>query len=161
MLLDKPWPPTAQPYPSYQFQPTGFHTGMIAPLGRVPVKGVIWFQGEADADHAADYPKLFMRMAAQWRRQWHDSALPILFVLLPNFNPVAERFHGKPKPEVEKLRGAWVAIRAAQVAYLAVPHAGMAVTIDAGSPDLIHPRDEKDVGVRLPCSPWPASTTSP
>ncbi len=147
--LDKPWPPAAQPYPNFQFQPAGFYNGMIAPLERFPVKGVIWYQGEADAAGADVYPSLFAHLVGSWRQQWAEPDLPVYFVQLPNFDPAGEKVHGKLKPDADQLRGSWAAMRAAQAECLAVPHTGMAVTVDVGSAGLIHPRDKRPVGDRL------------
>ena len=147
--VDGPPPPFKEPYPGHQFQPTGFYNGMVAPLQRFPVKGVIWYQGESDATHAGQYPALFAHLVEQWRRQWGEPDLPVYFVQLPNFDPAGEKVKGRAPEQADRLRGTWAAMREAQADCLRVPHTGMAVTIDVGSPDLIHPRDKRPVGDRL------------
>jgi len=133
---------TAEPLPSttfFQYQPSGLFNGMIASLVGYRVKGVIWYQGEANADRAWEYRRLFKDMITDWRRHWGEGDLPFLYVQLPNFG------EAKAQPGDSH----WAELREAQLQTLSVPHTGMAVAIDIGEWNDLHPLDKKDVGQRL------------
>jgi sialate O-acetylesterase len=119
--------------------PTLLWNAMMQPLTRLPLAGAIWYQGEANADRAYQYRTLFPTMIGAWREAWADPELPFLFVQLANFNPLAT-VPGESD---------WAELREAQGMTLQVPHTGMAVILDIGEADDIHPRDKKDVGLRL------------
>jgi sialate O-acetylesterase len=119
--------------------PTVLWNAMIEPLTRFPLAGAIWYQGEANAPRAYQYRTLFPTLIRAWRRAWAEPDLPFLFVQLANFNAVAT------KPGESD----WAELREAQTMTLQVPHTGMAVILDIGEADDIHPRDKKDVGLRL------------
>jgi sialate O-acetylesterase len=113
--------------------------GMIAPIGPYGIRGVVWYQGETNADEPAGYEKLLGGLMASWRRQF-GADLPFLVVQLPNFGAV-------PTGPVESN---WADLREAQRrAVSADGHAGLAVTIDIGERDDIHPGNKQDVGRRL------------
>ncbi|MGH8021721.1 MAG: sialate O-acetylesterase [Opitutaceae bacterium] len=63
--------------------PSGLFNGMIAPLARSPVRGIIWHQGEADVGAATPYRTAFVELIRGWRVAWQNPALPFLFVQLP------------------------------------------------------------------------------
>ncbi len=119
--------------------PTVLWNGMIAALTRYPVAGALWYQGEDNASRAYQYRVLFPAMIGAWREAWREPELPFFFVQLPNFMaaPVAP---GDSE---------WAELREAQAMALRLPRTGMAVTLDLGDPDDIHPRNKRDVGVRL------------
>ena len=124
--------------------PTLLYNGMINPLVPFGIKGVIWYQGEANADYKIDairYRKLFPIMISDWRNHWkQEGGFPFLFVQLANFMEPAE----EPKDEN------WAYLRESQtMTYENVPNTGMACIIDIGEADDIHPRNKKDVGYRL------------
>lgn len=127
----------------YYLPPLGLNNGMIAPLKQLSLKGVIWYQGEANTDNAAAYTKLFPALITSWRGYWQqqtpDSIMPFLFVQLANY------METRPTPVASN----WAALRAAQAAALSLPATGMAVTIDIGEWNDIHPLDKQDVGRRL------------
>jgi sialate O-acetylesterase len=127
-------PPRWEPDPA-SWKPAGLYNGMIAPLTPFPIKGVLWYQGEsnADPDAAALYAPLFRTLIEDWRNQWGEGNFPFLFVQIANWEP------GKLFPE----------IREAQREALILKNTAMAVTIDIGDPDNIHPKDKQDVGLRL------------
>jgi sialate O-acetylesterase len=104
---------------------------------------VIWYQGESNADSAADarkYAPLFKDMIESWRREWGSGEFPFLWVQLANFM----------KPDSQPpVQSAWAILRDAQTATLAVPKTGQAVIIDIGEAQDIHPRNKADVGARL------------
>lgn len=123
----------------FQYKPLGLFNGMIAPLVDYKVKGVIWYQGEANTGRAWEYNRLFSDMIADWRRHWGQDDLPFLYVQLPNYG------EAKPQPS----ESIWANLREAQLQTLSVPHTGMAVAIDVGEWNDLHPLDKKDVGLRL------------
>jgi sialate O-acetylesterase len=121
------------------YMATLMYNGEIAPLAPFGIKGVIWYQGEHNADRAMQYKKLFPAMIRCWRDTWGQGNFPFLFVQLPNYYARAT------KPE----DGGWALMRECQQAALALPNTGMAVTIDIGEAASIHPLNKADVGKRL------------
>lgn len=118
--------------------PTSLFNAMIHPLIPLAFKGVIWYQGEANVDRAYQYRELFPMLIQDWRKQW-NSDFPFYFVQLANFLPQ------KPDPE----SSAWAELREAQSNALHLDNTGMAVIIDLGKADNIHPKNKQDVGKRL------------
>lgn len=125
-----PWHPEKN-----SWAPAGLFNGMIAPLTPLPIRGVIWYQGEsnADAERAPIYSVLFPTLIQDWRKQWAQGNFPFLFVQLPNFTT----------------KNDWPTVREAQRETLDLTNTGMAVTIDIGEATNVHPRDKQDVGHRL------------
>lgn len=122
--------------------PANLFNAMVSPLVPYAIKGVIWYQGEGNAnnfDEAAEYRTLFPAMIRDWRQQWHQGDFPFLFVQLPNMN------HRVAVPS----EGRWPWVRDAQLRTLELPKTGMAVTIDVGDADNLHPTDKLYVGKRL------------
>jgi sialate O-acetylesterase len=117
---------------------TVLYNGMIAPLVPYGIRGAIWYQGEANADRAAQYRTLFPAMIDCWRNAW-DDAFPFYYVQLANF------MGRKDIPSESQ----WAELREAQLMTLDVKRTGMAVIIDIGDANDIHPRDKQDVGKRL------------
>jgi sialate O-acetylesterase len=119
--------------------PAGLYNAMIAPLIPYGIEGAIWYQGESNAGRAYQYRKLFPAMIKNWRDDWGQGKFSFLFVQLANFM--------KTKPEPDE--SAWAELREAQSMTLALPKTGMAVIIDIGDADDIHPKNKQDVGKRL------------
>lgn len=113
--------------------------GMIAPITQAAFQGVIWYQGESNASRAAQYRTLFPDMIEAWRDTWNRGSFPFYFVQLANYRD------RNPEPEEHN----WAELREAQRETLALPNTGMAVTIDIGEAEDIHPRNKQDVGKRL------------
>jgi sialate O-acetylesterase len=135
-----PPPPKGPPKPEGEpSAPTVLFNGMIAPLIPYAIKGAIWYQGESNSGAAKEYQTLFPRMITDWREKWGEGDFPFLFVQLANFTA----------PQKHPSEGGWAYLREAQTMTLALPHTGMAVTIDIGNGADIHPRDKEDVGQRL------------
>lgn len=129
------------PTPSQTFirwKPVGLYNAMIAPLTQYPIKGVIWYQGEANTKKPSEYKALMETLITSWRTTWQQQ-FPFLFVQLANF------MEAKPQPT----ESSWAATRQAQRNTLQVPNTGMAVIIDLGDWNDIHPENKKDVGYRL------------
>ncbi len=122
-----------------EWQPLGLYNEMIAPLLNYKIKGVIWYQGESNTEKPLEYQKLFPALIADWREKWQQGDLPFLYVQLANF------MEAKDKP----LDSNWAELREAQLKTLSVRNTAMAVTIDTGEWNDIHPLDKKDVGKRL------------
>jgi len=120
-------------------QPGVLADGMIAPLVPYALRGVIWYQGEANVSRARQYRALFPRMIDDWRRWWGQGTFPFLFVQLAGFMDPP----GKPG------ESEWAELREAQAMALTRPRTGMAVAIDIGDAHDIHPRNKQEVGRRL------------
>lgn len=126
--------------PSFiQWRSTGLYNGMISPLLPYAIKGVLWYQGESNIGREKQQVTLFQDLIKSWRAKWNVGDFPFLFVQLPNFNEA----HQEPSD------GGWARFREAQNAALSLPNTGMAVTIDVGEWNDIHPANKKDVGLRL------------
>jgi sialate O-acetylesterase len=112
--------------------PTVLYNGMIAPLLPYAMRGVIWYQGEANVGREKQYQTLFPAMIAGWRKAWGEGDFPFLFVqIAPNRDMTPE-------------------IREAQLLTVArTPNTAMAVTIDCGEANDIHPPHKQPVGARL------------
>ncbi len=119
--------------------PSSLYNGMIAPLFPYAIRGVAWYQGEGNALRADQYRKLLPAMITGWRRAWGQGDFPFLIVQLPNYGPRATA------PE----ENAWAELREAQLQTLRLAGTGLAITIDVGEGDDIHPHNKADVGKRL------------
>lgn len=124
---------------SMQNSPTGLYNTMVAPAINYTIKGMVWYQGETNANRAAEYGKLLPTLIVDWRNKWQQGDVPFLFVQLPNFMEV----------NYSPSESQWAELRESQRKALAVANTAMAVTIDAGEWNDIHPLDKKDVGDRL------------
>ena len=123
-----------------RWKPGGLYNAMIAPLQKFEIKGVLWYQGESDADNPKLYAETFPEMIQGWRDLLDNPELPFLIVQLPNF---MEETTGVQESN-------WAEMREVQrKTNLNTPHTGMAVTIDLGEWNDIHPLNKKDVGTRL------------
>jgi sialate O-acetylesterase len=147
-------PPLPFGGPTIIYQPFGCFNAMIAPLLNYTIKGVIWYQGESNAGYPDGYAKEFAAMITDWRAKWklsrtahenkkkgeqNEGDFPFIYVQLPNY--------GEPfdYPTESGMAG----LREAQLKTLSLPNTGMAVTIDIGEWNDIHPLDKDDVGKRL------------
>lgn len=126
-----PWHPSLA-----SWIPSGIYNGMIAPETPYTIKGVIWYQGEANSHpkRAPMYARLFPTLIADWRQKWKEGNFPFLYVQISNFE--------SPKED-------WGTIRDAQRRTLAVANTAMAVSLDVGQADNVHPPDKQTVGSRL------------
>jgi sialate O-acetylesterase len=131
--------PPMPEYVRYSHTPSFLYNAMIAPIEGYTLTGAIWYQGESNAGEARAYRTLFPAMIQDWRVRWRQGNWPFLFVQLANWRA------RKPQPGASD----WAELREAQLMTLALPETGMAVTIDIGEADDIHPRNKQDVGKRL------------
>lgn len=119
--------------------PTLLYNAMLHPIIPYGIKGAIWYQGESNAGRAIQYRNLFKSLITDWRKQWRQGDFPFIWVQLANFmTPVAVPSESD-----------WATLREAQTMALELPNTGMAVAIDIGEADDIHPRNKQDVGKRL------------
>ena len=111
--------------------------GMIAPLTPFPIRGAIWYQGESNSklERARLYKRVFSTMIEDWRHEWGVGDFPFLFVQISDFK----------SNDTED----WAELREQQLKTLALRNTAMAVTIDIGNPDNVHPTNKVDVGLRL------------
>lgn len=131
-----PAPPLGEGNPN---SPHILFDNMINPLLPLGIKGAIWYQGESNADKALQYRKLFPLMINNWRKAWKQGNFPFYFVQLANYQAPCE----------QPVESYWAELREAQTMTLALPRTGMAVTIDIGEANDIHPKNKQDVGLRL------------
>jgi sialate O-acetylesterase len=119
------------------YAPAGLYNAMVAPAINFPIKGVIWYQGETNSQltRAPMYAKVFPALIADWRSHWREGTFPFLFVQISSFKSDATEN--------------WATVREAQRRTLSVADTGMAVSIDVGDPDNVHPPDKQTVGARL------------
>jgi sialate O-acetylesterase len=122
-----------------QNEPTGLYNTMVAPAIQYAVKGFVWYQGESNAGSPGDYNALMKALISDWRQRWQQGELPFLWVQLPNYQEV----------QYSPAESQWAEIREAQLQALSMPNTGMAVAIDLGEWNDIHPLNKKDVGLRL------------
>ena len=127
------------PGPTNQNSPSVLFNAMIAPLTPFAIRGAIWYQGESNAGRAYQYRTLFPTMIRNWRSAWGQGDFPFYFVQLANWHA--------PIPEPGESE--WAELREAQTWTLREPQTGMAVIIDIGDANDIHPRNKVDVGHRL------------
>jgi sialate O-acetylesterase len=121
---------------------SNLYNGMTNPLAPYTVKGAIWYQGEANAGRANEYAKQLGLMITGWREKWGQGDFPFYFVQLPGF----QKAWTSPVEE----RASWALIREAFADVAKnVPNTGMAITIDIGEANNIHPQQKSKVGERL------------
>jgi sialate O-acetylesterase len=125
--------------PGHPYSPTGLYNGMIMPIVPYGIRGAIWYQGESNTGRAEQYRTLFPAMIQNWRDIWGEGNFPFFFVQLANFM--------QPKPEPGESE--WAELREAQLMTLLKKNTGMAVIIDIGEANDIHPKNKQDVGKRL------------
>lgn len=123
----------------FQYKPMGLFNGMINPLLNFAIKGVIWYQGESNTGRTREYAQLFPDLIDNWRSKFNNPELPFLYVQLANLGST-------PKQPQES---GWAELREVQRKTLEKPHTGMAVAIDLGEWNDIHPLNKKEVGRRL------------
>ena len=126
-----PWHPEES-----SWLPAGLYNGMIAPLTNESIKGFLWYQGETDSApaRALHYSTLFPALIEDWRAQFRQGNLPFLFVQISSFRSPGED---------------WGMVRDAQRRTLFVANTAMAVSLDVGNPDNVHPADKQTVATRL------------
>ena len=124
---------------SEQMEPAGLYNTMVAPVVNYSVKGILWYQGEANTKEPRSYQNLLPALINDWRSKWHLGDIPFIYAQLPNFMEV----------RYSPAESQWAELREGQRRALRIVNTGMAVTIDAGEWNDIHPLNKKAVGDRL------------
>ncbi|MCR4780492.1 MAG: sialate O-acetylesterase [Ruminiclostridium sp.] len=125
--------------PANPMSPTALYRSMIKRVCPYTLAGFLYYQGESDDNHPGPYYKLLRGLIDLWRTDWGDSGLPFLIVQLP-----MHKYHADPDTK------SWCIIREAQdKAYRTIRNTGLAVAIDCGEYDEIHPHDKEQVAHRL------------
>ena len=120
-------------------QPAALYNAMIAPLINYANKGILWYQGESNTGRAFEYDTLQRALINDWRSKWNNPSAPFVYVQLPGFMDM----------NYLPSESQWAQFRQAQLQTLTVSNTGMAVAIDLGEWNDIHPDRKKDVGERL------------
>ncbi len=132
--------PTPVGFENWPVMPAVLYNGMIAPITPLAITGAIWYQGEANVGRAEQYQELLPTMIADWREQFGQGDFPFYIVSLAAF------MQHRDQPGDD----GWAELREAQdVVAHTVPNSGLAVAIDVGDANDIHPKDKKEVGERL------------
>jgi sialate O-acetylesterase len=127
---------------------SALYEGMITPLLPYEFRGALWYQGESNAWKPHRYRKLLPELIQNWRDASQQKDLEFLIVQLPNHGAIPD----------EPGDSAWAELREAQLMTVKnIPHTGLAVTIDVGDPDDLHPHRKREVGERLAL--WALGTT--
>lgn len=133
-------PPLPIGYENWPVMPSVLYEGMLAPIAPLSITGALWYQGEQNSDRGFQYRKILPVMIADWRRLFQQGDFPIYIVSLPAFE------HRSATPIEDK----WAETRESQaLAAAGTSNTCVAVTIDTGDPDNIHPKNKLPVGERL------------
>lgn len=123
-----------------RWKPTGLYNAMLNPLIRYPIKAVLWYQGESNTAKPQEYQDLLSTMILDWRNKWNQKNLPFFIVQLSNFM----------EAKSDRTESNWAELREQQRRVSqTIPKTGLAVTIDIGEWNDIHPLNKKEVGKRL------------
>ncbi len=132
--LNPPWIPG-----NPGFMPGGLFNSLISPALNYTVNGVIWYQGETNGGQGKAYLPLFKGLILDWRKNFAQPNMPFLFVQLANLG----------RPSKQPVENGWADLRDSQRRTLVLPHTGMAVAVDLGEWNDIHPLNKKEVARRL------------
>jgi len=135
-------PPQALPigYQNWPVMPSVLYEGMLAPIAPLSITGALWYQGEENSDRGFQYRKIMPVMIADWRKLFAQGDFPFYIVSLPAFHKHSDM----------PIDDTWAETRESQaLAAASVHNSCLAVTIDTGDPDNIHPKDKLPVGERL------------
>lgn len=116
----------------HPYDPTFLFDSGIRPLKNMNFKGVIWYQGESNAEHPFLYTKLFQMLVKDWRSYWNNENLPFYYVQLSSIE-----------------RPGYGLFRDVQRKLLSIPNTSMAVSSDLGHKTDIHPKQKWPIGDRL------------
>lgn len=136
----RPPHPLPLAFENYPTMPAVLYNGMLAPLAPFALTGAIWYQGEANFQRAFQYRRLLPAMIADWRARFAQGDFPFYIVSLPVFMAHREQ----PGDDM------WAELREAQaLTAQTVLNSGLAVTVDKGDAEDLHPADKLPVGERL------------
>jgi len=114
--------------------------GMLRPIIPYAIRGAVWYQGEANARSALEYREELPLLINDWRKRWKMSEMPFYYCQLPQF---------RAKEDNPGLKSEWAELREAQLMTLSISGTGMAVLIDTGESEDIHPLAKDVAGERL------------
>ncbi len=137
------WRPEPPLGPESNKRPYALHNGMIAPLYKLPIKGVLWYQGEGNSrtrQGSVQYESLLKDLVLYWRANWGNETMPFLVVQLPGFGKVTAR---------PQSRHNWPWMRESQKKIEQIDNCRAVCMIDSGMQDDIHPPYKENVGKRL------------
>ena len=137
--IEPPLPPGQQPGPGNPNTPHILYDSMVTPLVPAAIRGVLWYQGESNVARARHYRQLFPLLIRDWRRTFKQPELPFYFVQISNYGV----------PQCAPVESGWAELREAQTMVLSEPQTGMAVAVDVGEVNDIHPKNKQAVGQRL------------
>ncbi len=144
----EPRRPGGEPFGAdHPWRASSLYNAMIHPLVPYGIQGAIWYQGESNAGRAHQYRTLFAAMIEDWRAAWGGRDFPFVLVQLANFTKRLD----------QPADSDWAELREAQTMATQLPDVGMAVTIDIGEAEDIHPKNKQDVGTRL--AAWALANT--
>jgi sialate O-acetylesterase len=137
----RPPHPLPLAYENWPVMPAVLYNGMLAPIAPLALTGAIWYQGEQNSPRGYEYRRILPAMIADWRRTFGQGDFPFYIVSLPAF---------KARSTTPVDGDEWAETRDSQaIVAAAVPNSCLAVTIDTGEADNIHPKEKKPVGDRL------------
>jgi Domain of unknown function (DUF303). len=122
-----------------RWKPGGLYNAMLAPLFNYGIKGALWYQGESNTNIAKEYETLLPDLINDWRLHWNEENFPFIIAQLPNFMETKN----------EPAESDWAQLRQAQLKALKIQNTALAVNIDLGEWNDIHPLNKKDVAHRL------------
>ena len=129
--------------PSKNRTPSVLFKGMLNPLIGLAMRGVIWYQGEDNWNRAHSYTDMFSTMIKGWRDLWGQGEFPFYYCQIAPYDYAIITEPGK-----EIINSAYLREAQARVEHI-VPNTGMAVLMDAGWPEGIHPPKKQVAGERL------------
>ena len=121
--------------------PAALYNGKVVNLAPYTLRGMLWYQGEGNAGNPGLYETQLTQLVTSWRTLWQDE-VPFAWVQLPNYRTSNSE--------------SWPRLRESMMKVLALPKTGMAITLDIGDPQDIHPKNKQEVGKRL--SYWALAT---
>ena len=128
--------------------PTGLYNGMVDSWTKLPVRGVLWYQGCSNVWQGKRYYPLLKALIADWRAKWNNPEMPFLIVQIAGYDSDPIRAKNWKTADPNKPFGSAL-IRDIQQQMLKIPNVGLACTVDIGEPDNVHPANKQDVGKRL------------
>jgi len=136
----RPPHPLPVAYENWPVMPSVLYEGMLAPVAPLSITGALWYQGEQNSERGFQYRRILPAMIEDWRKLFGQGDFPFYIVSLPAFR------HRSETPTDDT----WAETRESQALTAAtVRNSCLAVTIDTGDPDNIHPKDKLPVGERL------------
>jgi sialate O-acetylesterase len=127
-------------YENWPVMPSVLYEGMLAPIAPLSITGALWYQGEQNSERGFQYRRILPAMIADWRRLFRQDDFPFYIVSLPTFR----------QRSATPVDDTWAETRESQaLTATTVRNSCLAVTIDTGDPDNLHPKDKQPVGERL------------